>query len=99
MAQKKPRGKRGLGTLYKRDAEGNDLPATSKKKGNFWLKYTENGKRVRIPLEINDIPVQDIATARTEQLRIRAPYLTGDKIEVLKRVKAELTELEAQEEE
>ena len=98
MAQKKPRGKRGLGTLYKRDAEGNDLPATSKKKGNFWLKYTENGKRVRIPLEINDVPVQDIATARTEQLRIRAPYLTGDKIEVLKRVKAELTELEAQEE-
>lgn len=96
MAQKKPRGKRGLGTLYKRDAEGNDLPATSKKKGNFWLKYTENGKRVRIPLEINDAPVQDIATARTEQLRIRAPYLTGDKIEALKRVKTELTELEAQ---
>ena len=98
MSQKKPRGKRGLGTLYKRDAEGNDLPATSKKRGNFWLKYTENGKRVRIPLEINGDPVQDIATARTEQLRIRAPYLTGDKIEVLKRIKAELSELEVQEE-
>lgn len=98
MAQKKPRGKRGLGTLYKRDVEGNDHPATSKKKGNFWLKYTENGKRFRVPLEINGEPVQDIATARTEQLRIRAPYLTGDKIEVIKRMKAELTELEVQEE-
>ncbi len=94
MAKKKTRNIRGLGSLYKRCSNGKDYPPTSKKAGVLWLKYFENGKRVRIPLEVDGKPVTDLETAQAEQLRLRAPYLTGDKIEALKKIKADLVDLE-----
>lgn len=94
MAKKKIRNTRGLGTLYKRCPDGKDYPPSSKKTGVFWLQYIEAGKRYRIALKVDDKPVTDIETAKAEQLRIRAPYLSGNKIEALKKIKADLIDLE-----
>jgi len=77
MAKKKTRNIRGLGSLYKRCSNGKDYPPTSKKAGVFWLKYVENGKRYRIPLEVDGKPVMNHDMAKVEQLRLRAPSLSG----------------------
>lgn len=97
MAQKKEkiaRAQRGLGRLYKRDAQGRECPANSHKTGTFWIAWREEGKRKRQRLEIDGKPIIDLETAKKEQLRIRAPYLTGQRIEVLKSVEADIKRLE-----
>ena len=96
MAKKNTRNVRGLGSLYKRCSNGKDYPPTSKKAGVFWLKYVENGKRYRIPLEVDGKPVMNHDMAKVEQLRLRAPSLSGDKLEVLKKLQADITALEGQ---
>lgn len=71
------RGTRGLGRLYKRDSQGREHPAASKVKGCYWLECRDSeGKRVRFRLDVGGLPVEDLKTAREEQMRIRAPYLT-----------------------
>lgn len=71
------RGTRGLGRLYKRDSQGKEHPPTSKVKGCYWLECRDSeGKRVRFRLDVGGLPVEDLKTAREEQMRIRAPYLT-----------------------
>ncbi len=92
MAEKKTA--RGLGRLYKRDAQGKECPANSHKKGTFWLAWREDGQRRRMRLEIDGVPVTDLETAKREQLRIRAPYLTGNRLEVLKNIEADIRRLE-----
>jgi len=93
MAKKKVRNPRGLGRLYKRTADGQECPATSKKAGIFWLEYKIDGKRRRQALEINNIPVTDIETAKAEQLRIRAPFLAENKLEQLKKIQSDIDEV------
>ncbi len=95
MAEPKTKkSKRGLGRLYKRGNDGKEYISTSKKVGIFWLEYKEGGKRYRIQLEVDGEPVRDLKVAQQEQLRIRAPYLTGSKIEVYKKMQSEIDDLE-----
>lgn len=94
MATKKEKAAKGMGHLYKRDSRGRECPASSKKKGTFWLAWREGGKRKRVRLEVDGAPVTDLETARREQLRLRAPYLTGQRIEVLKSIRADIERLE-----
>lgn len=84
----------GLGTLYKRTADGDDVQATSKRPGVFWLKFYLDGKRKRVRLEVDGKPVRDLETARKEQRRMRAPFLTGDKVETLRQIEAEIGGME-----
>ena len=77
--------RKGMGYLYKRDAAGKEVPATSKKHGTFWLAYRDaTGKRVRVKIEKDGKPVTDLETARKEQARLRSPVITGNQVEVLK---------------
>ena len=87
MAKAKKKGKKGLGHLYKRDAAGRDLPATSKAPGTFWLAYrNDEGRRIRVRLE-----AATLDEAKAEQARLRAPVLTNTQVESLR---AELGRLE-----
>ena len=91
--QKKFRQNNGLGYLYKRDVHGKEHPATSKVPGIFWLAiYTNDGKRIRQRLEIDGQPVTDLETARSEQMRVRVPYITNTQLDA---VRTELSRLEA----
>lgn len=95
----KSKQRKGMGHLYKRDSSGKEVPANSKKAGTYWLAYRDTtGKRVKVRLEINGVPVTDYATAQKEQLRLRAPYLTGSRLEILKAVEADIRRLETQRE-
>lgn len=87
----------GLGTLFKRVA-GKDYPATSKRQGIFYLYYWEQGKRKKRRLEIDGVPVTDLETAKAEQMRLRAPSLTGDRLTALRLVEAEIKDLERRQE-
>ena len=96
---KTTRQSKGMGRLYKRDATGKEVPANSKKPGTYWLAYRDStGKRVKQRLEVDGKSVTDYELAKREQLRLRAPYLTGSRIEVLKSVEADLRRLEQQQE-
>lgn len=99
MAKKTTRGKRGLGTIYKRGTDGKEYPANSKVQGNFWLQWRKDGKRTRIRLEVDGEPVTDIKTAEKEQFRLRAPFITGNKLDGLRKMKADISELEEQQSE
>ncbi len=88
------KARRGLGRLYKRDAQGKEIPANSHKAGTFWIAWREGGQRKRQRLEIDGQAVTDLETAKKEQLRLRAPYLTGQRLEVLKSVEADIRRLE-----
>lgn len=94
---KQTKQRKGMGYLYKRDTTGKEVPANSKRAGTFWIAYRDStGKKVKQRLEHNGMPITDYATAQQEQLRLRAPYLTGSRIEVLKVVEADLLRLEKQ---
>lgn len=94
---KTTRQAKGMGRLYKRDATGKEVAANSKKPGTYWLAYRDStGKRVKQRLEVDGKSVTDYELAKREQLRLRAPYLTGSRIEVLKSVEADLRRLEQQ---
>ena len=96
---KAKRQSKGMGRLYKRDANGKEVPANSKKPGTYWLAYRDStGKRIKQRLEVDGKSVTDYELAKREQLRLRAPYLTGNRIEVLKSVEADLRRLEQQQE-
>lgn len=91
------RQRKGMGHLYKRDAAGKEIPANSKRAGTYWLAYRDSaGKRIKTRLEVDGQSVTDYEIAQREQLRLRAPYLTGSRIEVLKVVEADLRRLEQQ---
>ena len=97
---KSTRQSKGMGRLYKRDATGKEVAANSKKPGTYWLAYRDStGKRVKRRLEVDGKSVTDYEEAKREQMRLRAPYLTGSRVEVLKAVEADLRRLEIQEEE
>jgi integrase len=99
------RSQRGLGRLYKRDRNGKEQKATSKVPGIFWIDYfldttdkvTGLPKRKRVREKLTDPDgklVTTLKAAKVEQLRIRAPFISGDKVEHLKKIKADLQEAE-----
>lgn len=92
--KKELRTRRGLGSLYKRDAEGKELPANSKKAGIYWIVYQQDGKRVRQRLEKDGQPITDYNEAKAEQMRIRAPFLTAKGLDRKEREKAELVKIQ-----
>ena len=95
MPNVKKKEKRGLGYLYKRDAQGREHPAKSKVPGNYWLAMTEpDGHRVRRPLVVDGKPVTDYKTAQAEQMRLRIPIITHSQVEALR---AQLLQLEGKE--
>ncbi|MDF7799334.1 site-specific integrase [Pontiellaceae bacterium B1224] len=92
------RSKRGTGRLYKRDGSGKEFSATSKAKGDFWLQYQVNGKRVRVRL-LDEVgkPITTIKKAEAERARILEPINAKDKAEQLRFVKSRLEFAEEQE--
>ena len=94
---KKRKQQKGMGSLYKRDSTGKEVPVNSKKHGTYWIAYRDtSGKRIKRRLEVDGKSVTDYETAKKEQLRLRAPYLTGSRIEVLKAIEADIKRLEIQ---
>ncbi len=92
---KRPRGKRGMGRLYKRDAEGHEHRPEERVKGTFWLEYRLNGKRVRTALKDRDgKPITRLRAAEQERLRIVGPYLAADRLDAAKRVQSMVTDAE-----
>ena len=92
MAKTQKKTKKGLGYLYKRDAQGREHPATSKVQGIYWLATTgDDGRRVRRRLEVDGKPVTDLETAKAEQMRLRVPFITHTAVDALR---AELGRLE-----
>ena len=104
VQKKTKRGQRGLGRLYKRDKSGKEHKATSKTPGIFWIEYNietkdsaGNVKKKRVRERLTDadgMPITAIKEAKAEQLRIRAPFISGDKVEHLKKIKADLSDAE-----
>jgi len=92
------RGKRGTGRLYKRDGSGKEFSASSKTKGDFWLQYQVNGKRVRVRL-LDEVgkPITTIKKAEAERARILEPLNAKDRAEQLRFVKSRLEFAEAAE--
>ena len=98
------RGRRGLGSLYKRTPDGKEHRPNSVVHGKFWLRYTVSGpggkKRVKTPLKHPDgEAITDLRTAEAERLRIMAPYTTSAEVEKLKAVEARLRDTTQQHEE
>lgn len=85
---------RKLGHLFKRDVAGKYISAKSKRPGIFWLETLDNGKRLRQRLEVNGQPVRDLEVAKREQLRIRAPFLTRDRLTITQAMLAAIAEQE-----
>ena len=99
--QKRKRGKRGEGRLYKRAPGGKEHPADSPINAPYWLAYTipsargGRGQRVRQPLhDQHGKPITDKKKAEAERKRIMAPYSAGSRVEALKAIKAKLREAE-----
>jgi len=99
MARKEKR-QRGLGRLYKRTVDGQEVPASSKRGGIYWLEHRlkdSNGKVTRIREALKDDdgnPITDLKTAEAKQLSIMAPFITDNRIEQLKFIKVKLQDLE-----
>ncbi len=94
-ATKGKRGTRGLGRLFKK-AGAKQYPADSNVKGNYYLTYTVNGKRITAALRGSDNkPITDRDAAEAERKRIMAPYQTGDAVETLRAVRSRITAAEA----
>lgn len=94
--KKELRTRRGLGSLYKRDASGKEYPANSKKAGIYWIAYQQDGKRIRQPLTKDGKPITDYDEAKAEQERIRNPFITTKGIKRKKREKAALVKIQAE---
>ena len=95
-AGKSKRGSRGMGRLYKK-ANGKIYPADSKAKGNYYLQYTLNGKRIATVLKDADgNNITDRDQAEAERKRILAPYQTGQTVETLRAVQTRIIEAEAE---
>ena len=93
---KKPRSKRGLGRLYKRNAQGKECKATSNADGHFWLEYKVNGKRVRQRLlDAKGDPITGIDDAKELRAKIMAPFIAGDAVDKAKAVAAKVQTAEA----
>jgi integrase len=89
------RGKRGTGRLYKRDGSGREFAAGSPDKGDFWLQYHVNGKRVRVRLlDETGKPIASLKKAKAERARILEPLNAKDRTDQLRFVKAKLEEAE-----
>jgi len=91
---KSKRGARGAGRLFKK-AGNKQLPADSTTKGNYYLTYTVNGKRITQALrDADENPITDRAQAEAERRRILAPFAAGDEVETLKAIRAKLADAE-----
>ena len=100
--ERKRRGSRGAGRLYKRGPRRREYPADSTASGAYWLAYVipnpEGGKGqvIRQALrEADGTPITDRARAEAERKRILAPYQTGQHVETLKAIAARLQDAEA----
>ena len=92
--QKRKRATKGTGRLFKK-AGRKQYPADSPAKGNFYLTHTVNGKRVTHALRDSDgNPITDRKQAEAERRRILAPHLSGNQIDTLKAIKAQLADAE-----
>ncbi len=94
MTRELKQARRGLGTLYKRDASGSYLSAHSRKQGVFWLEWVESGKRHRLRLEVDGRPVTDYSVAVKERERVRMPAVVDGRAAMLRRVREEIERLE-----
>jgi hypothetical protein len=93
-SKKRKRAPRGGGRLFKK-VGAKQVPADSPAKGNYYLTYTVNGKRITTALkDKNNAPITDRTQAENERKRIMAPYQTGDTVETLRAVQARITAAE-----
>ena len=91
--KKAKRNEYGNGHLYKRDNKGKEHPITWTGRGNFYLGYYVDGKRIRQRLVDDEgKPITSKGEAEATARRILAPYQTGSDIEALKAIKARLEE-------
>jgi len=94
--ESRKRAARGGGWLFKK-AGTKRLPADSNAKGNYYLTYYVNGKRVTVALrDEHDEPITDRKKAESQRKRILAPYQSGDAVESLKVIRARLSDAEEQ---
>lgn len=96
-ATTKRRTKKGMGNLFKREANGTEHPADWNGVGIFCLRYTIGGKRFKETLR--DASGQAItirSQAEAERRRILAPFQTGDEIETLKAMQSQIAQAEVQ---
>ncbi len=92
--QKRKRGSRGGGRLFKK-VGSKQVPADSTAKGNYYLTYVVNGKRTTQALRDSDNnPITDRTEAEAERKRILAPFTTGNEVETLKAIQAKLADAE-----
>jgi len=85
------RSTRGLGRLFKK-AGAKQYPADSTVKGNYYLTYAVNGKRITTTLKDSDgNPITTREAAESERKRILAPFAAGDEIEALQAVQSRIT--------
>jgi len=85
------RSTRGLGRLFKK-AGAKQYPADSTVKGNYYLTYAVNGKRITTALKDSDgNPITTREAAESERKRILAPFAAGDEIEALQAVQSRIT--------
>ena len=84
-----------FGSLYKRDAESREHPANWQGKGIFWISYTANGKRIRQALRDDDgRVVTDRPTAERLRMKLVAPLIARDHVEVLKTMQEKIATAE-----
>jgi len=70
--------KHRTGHLYKRDRQGNEIPAGDPRHGTYYLQYRVNGKKVRQSLKTSERDV-----AERKRLEIMSPHLVADEKQVL----------------
>jgi integrase len=90
------RGKRGMGRLFKKQG-AKQFPADSPAAGTYYLTYIVNGQRKTESLrDQNGEPITDRKAAEAARRKTVAPYITGDKVETLKAVRAALSDAETE---
>jgi integrase len=92
------RARKGLGRIYKRDANGKEHKGNSKKRGAFWLEYRIEGQRQRVALQ-NDKgdPVTNLRDAEKARQRVVAPLQANTEAERWEAVQAKVAAARTQE--
>ena len=95
------RASKGMGSLYKRDANGKEHPADWTGGGAFYLAYTipkpDSGRAQRIRMALRDergTAITNRDQAEAERKRILAPYQTGSEIETYKAIQNKIQDAE-----
>ena len=95
--RKDANGMRHLGTLVKIANGRTYKPETPGVKGNFYLMVSEDGRRRKIRLlDENGKPICSLKAAQAAQLKLRAAFVTDDRIAAIRASMGEVSHLEEQ---